>query len=388
MKNMSEKQKQALALYNEHGSFRKVAEILGVTRQGATDLVKRASGKVSMLGEVSAVVKPNQFEETPYVFQGMPVTGMTTLVKTQDDEGKQVLNWIKTKASHQGKAEALQALVDGFTASFEPLPPPSEPSSWSFTGKTSMICIGDAHIGMYAHARESGENWDVSIAERVHKKAISDAIKLAAVESEKIIIYSAGDLYHYDNVKQETTRSGHRLDADGRSHKMIEAVSRIVRGSVDMARSLNMRVVLVLVPGNHDDIMTRALNDFMRHLYLNDDKVEVLDCVPSIMHYVDGNVLHCFSHGHEIKPGQMPKVCASQFPRLWGNATYRYGHQGHVHHASFVDSDGMLVRTYPTLAPRDAYAAGHGYCARRELTLSIYNKDVGLIKEFKFHPEE
>lgn len=70
-------------------------------------------------------------------------------------------------------------------------------------------------------------------------------------------------------------------------------------------------------------------------------------------------------------------------PEDWGATKHRYWYLGHVHHKSVKELAGVLCETFRTLAAKDAYSAGHGYRAGRDMVAIIHHKDHGEIERHR-----
>jgi hypothetical protein len=151
--------------------------------------------------------------------------GHSTLEKVHPDGSREpVLQWTKTRLDEQKWLEAIQEAVASFVEGVPEVVVPAGPAN-ADSDIIPWIQIGDAHLGMLAHAAETGENFDLKIAERELCGAIGILIdELPACE--RMVINDLGDFTHYENIQGETEASGHKLDYDGRFPKMIKVYSR------------------------------------------------------------------------------------------------------------------------------------------------------------------
>ena len=89
-----------------------------------------------------------------------------------------------------------------------------------------------------------------------------------------------------------------------------------------------------------------------------------------------GNVLLGSTHGDKVKGPDLLPVMATDVARDWGDTTHRYWYVGHVHHQDIKEYRGGVVEYFRTLAARDAWHAGQGYRAGRDMRLIVHHKQA------------
>lgn len=113
------------------------------------------------------------------------------------------------------------------------------------------ISIFDHHFGKYAHESETGENYDLDIAEQRYKLGIREILERVDLNKiEKILFCTGGDLMHFDNINGTTT-AGTMMDKDGKFHFVFSTVKKILIESIDFLSKI-APVDVVIVNGNHD----------------------------------------------------------------------------------------------------------------------------------------
>lgn len=309
--------------------------------------------------------------------------GFSTLVKFEkDDPYGRVIQWVKTNKS---MAEQLDAAAIALHAMSERLTP-REPVK--FTGSIAynlkefcVVPLGDPHIGLMTWAKEVGEDWDVKIAERVYERVFYRMFHRLP-DTQEVILVNTGDFFHADNIHGESSRSGHKFDLDGRHGKWLEAGVKIMELFIEFALAKFQKVTLVNVPGNHDDILGMAIGIFADRLYSNDDRVTVLRGENPFQYIERGEVLLGFAHGHTCKMPSLPGKMADDQYKAWGRTTYRHWITGHVHHRSwqqYKEHPGCSVESVGIIPPKDAYAHGGAYGARRGLQGIVYDATIGEV---------
>jgi hypothetical protein len=153
---------------------------------------------------------------------GIPAASSTLY----DADGAIKLQWIKTKEGHSPEVWAEQ-IKDVFTDAtpIKPVPRVKGPSSNKLL---TVYPIGDHHVGMYSWAEETGNDYDLKIAENLLVTAMQYLVAQAPVCDEALIV-NLGDFFHVDNLKNQTARSGNVLDVDTRYAAMIRAGVRMLR---------------------------------------------------------------------------------------------------------------------------------------------------------------
>lgn len=363
---VSEQEKLYLSATIEHGSMRSAAKAVGVndgTIRQAVDRVRYRAAKMGYAPEAD-MTKPTV---GPYV-----VKGTSTLY---DDEGNPRLQWVKTSLDKEAQLEIMKQAVEAICADVKPtkaIPPPPDVNDQLI----SIYPWGDPHVGMYAWADEVGENFDLSIAEQDMCNAVDYLVERSPASRRGVLI-NLGDFFHYTNMMGTTERSGHILDRDSRTAKMIDVGVRIIRRCIERMREKHEIVELVNAPGNHDEVFAHFLNVMFRALYENEPRVVIHDA-PTTRHYlIHGKCLIGVVHGHQTKDRDLAGIMATERPGEWGQTKHRVFFRGHHHHDNRVEYNGCIVEQMRTLAPGDAYAVGGGYLSGRDMKCIVMHSEFG-----------
>jgi hypothetical protein len=287
--------------------------------------------------------------------------------------------WVKSRQDEQDKYAALLAAFERASEKFdglaEPTPPPAVPLSADLL---NVIPMGDPHLGMYAWAAEAGEDFDLEIAERELVAAVDRLVSLAPFAEECLLI-NLGDFFHADNSSNMTARSGNALDVDTRWAKVLSVGVGAMERCIERALDRHDRVRVICEIGNHDDHTAILLATCLQRTYRREPRVTI-DTSPAKFHFVRfGKCLIGTTHGDSVKPDKLPGVMAVDRARDWGETEHRHWYTGHVHHESVKEYPGVVVETFRTLAPRDAWHARSGYRSGRDMRLDVWHKQYGLI---------
>jgi hypothetical protein len=241
---------------------------------------------------------------------GQVVKGTTTLY---DSEGGQVLQWVK-RDSEPTLADVAGAMSTAFDG-VKPLAKPAKAPQAARGDLLTLSPIGDLHLGMYAWGKESGDNWDLKIAEDIIGRAV-DEVVMASPQSGTGIVLFGGDYFHADNKNNQTSRSHNVLDVDGRYDKVIHAGTRLAARIVDRHLLQHERVIVRVLKGNHDEHSSVALAYYLLGHYRNEPRV-FIDVDPSLFFYHRfGDVLIGATHGHETKIEKLPQVMSVRRARI------------------------------------------------------------------------
>lgn len=308
------------------------------------------------------------------VAPGFQVKGTSTLY---GDDGSVKSQWVKTTQDSERVREALEAAVHAMAEDLPKVTPRKAKGCW----RTDLMVgypIGDPHIGMSSWRAETGEDWDLQIARRVHCEAMA-ALVDAAPATETALVVNLGDMLHYDSMEAKTPRSGHMLDADGRYAKVIDVAVAMMRQCIESALSKHKFVHVVNVVGNHDETGALWLARLIATVYEREPRVTV-DVNPSVFNYHRfGKVLIGMHHGHTCKPERLPGVMAADRAKEWGDCLHRYWWQGHIHHESKKEFPGCSVESFNTLAAKDAYANNGGWRSARTMQAVVFHREHGEV---------
>jgi len=351
-----------------HGSIRKAAKALGVAKNSIDTAMKRLRAR-------AALRSPQEHDYTKTVPQGFAIKGVSQYINA---EGKVSGQWVKTSQDPEHFTEMLKTAVSDFIEGMEPIKVSAAPIDFQ-SDVIPWIQIGDAHIGMLAHAAETTENFDLKIAERELCGAISILID-EMPNCERIVINDLGDATHYDNLSATTAASNHALDADGRHPKMLRVYSRVMRFIVDKVLEKAKFVDVIVNQGNHSRINDFWMAELLRVAYGPSGRVNVLDNDSVFIPYRMGNTLVMVHHSDKCPPARLVGVMTTDFRKDFGETEHHYIDVGHVHH-HFVSKEhpSVFIESWNHLAPNDKWAHEAGFRSRKSISVVLRSKTYGDI---------
>lgn len=252
-----------------------------------------------------------------------------------------------------------------------------------------VAALNDVHFGKLAWARETGEDYDLRIAERLFRDALEDILARShGYDIEKIVLPVGNDFFHVDGITNQTT-AGTPQDVDGRYHKMIEVGEMALVWAVDLCRHV-APVEVLHVPGNHDRIASWHACRTLAATFHRCDDVKV-DTEPKTRKYnLYGPTLLGFTHGCDERPSSLPSIMANEVPDLWAASQYREWIGGHWHQSKqtqfnpVATHDGVRYRSTLSMSGRDSWHYRKGYVGgKRAAEAFLYCGKTGDVHSFE-----
>lgn len=351
------------------GSLQGAADLIGletrVLRAHLYELRRKAASRGYAPGNDMTKATPD----------GYHVKGVSTYY---DAEGKVKGQWVKTKADEEhhitALLDAMSHLADQWQGAFAPVDAPLHVED-------DLMCVypmGDPHIGMYAWAEETGQSFDMRIAEQNLCAAV-DQLVAGAPQAKRALLLNLGDYFHGDNSMNRTMRSGHALDIDTRWPKVLRVGLRAFRRNIDRALEKHEVVDVWCMTGNHDDHSAIMLALALEQAYEREPRVRINTSPAKFQFTTHGRVMIASTHTDTCKMADLAPIMAADRPVEWGATEHRYGYTGHVHHKSVIEVPGAVIESFRTLAPKDAYHAASKYRSGQDMTMIVLHKLHGEV---------
>lgn len=355
----------------KHGSNNKAAKALGVGRRSVDISLKRLVARVARQGH-----SPDH-DMTHTTPDGFHIKGVST---NYGADGQIKQQWVKTNIDRERQNELIQEAIHELSRDLPKLKPVKTLKSKAYSKDIMAVYpLGDPHIGMLSWGEETGQDWDLDLAEKAFGGVFDRLIKTSP-QCEQCTIVNLGDYFHYDNMDGVTSRSGHSLDVDSRFGRMVKVGVRIMRRMITAALEHHKAVHVINATGNHDDTSSIFLNIALANIYENEPRVTIDDKSTPIHYMQFGKSAFGVHHGHSIKMQALPAVMAADEPKMWGDTEYRYFYTGHIHHDSMKEYPGCKVESFRTLAAKDAYAAWGGYRSLQDSKCIVLHREYGEVE--------
>lgn len=249
------------------------------------------------------------------------------------------------------------------------------------------VDLFDVHIGKLAWRAETGQDYDLRIAQDVFRNAMEDLIARASgFPPERILIPVGNDFFQVDNLQSATTK-GTRVDSDGRYAKIIElGTASLIEGIVKLLAIAPVEVLWI--PGNHDRLssyhLCREIKAWFRHADVT------VDVGPSPRKYFEhGMNLVGFTHGDREKERSLAAIMMTEAADRIRKGQHREFHVGHTHRSKVSETmpvneeDGFTVRRLASLSATDAWHHENGYVgSRRAAEVFVWSKEPGITGHF------
>lgn len=369
-------QRVHLEAIKKYGNATQAAKHTGRAKAGVQAALAAVRKKAARKADVAS-----QFGD------GLPesyIRGKITIQRNA--HGEIVQSWERARP----EIENLEEIIDRMEARlqdfprFKPLPAPVGPLPEALT---NQISIFDLHVGECVAAENPNEAWSIEHAKRYAIEGTANLIR-RLTPAKRLLLVFGGDILHYDGPLPVTPTSRHVLHSDGDAEAMADAGLEIAEACINLALRTHEEVHLVWAEGNHDMFGSMWMRKMFQRLYENEPRLTI--CQPkdrtAFFGLLFGKNLIGIHHGHGVKPDQMPGAFANMFRKLWGEASFAYGHSGHQHHEYSKDKDGMKVLQHPALPPSDGYAKSKALQSERGMLGHTYHDDAGMVDQLTFRP--
>jgi hypothetical protein len=366
------RQLEILDAVERHGSNRKAAKALGVNprtlEKSIAALKRHASRQGYAPGHWENGVAPGYAMGKVTVQRGPAGTVERTWERQSPDAS--IAETLFT--------EAVEVLSDAVRGKAPLTKPPAKIAE----DLACVIPVGDCHFGLYTWAQECGEDFDTDIARKLSTAAV-DRLVASAPSCSVGVLLLLGDVMHANDQSNQTPGHKHQLDVDTRFVRVIGITIETWRHAILRMLERFGRVVVKLLPGNHDPQAVWALAYALAAYFENEPRVDV-DLGPSKFWYFQfGKVLIGSTHGDTVKPERLPGIMAADKPMEWGVASFRYWYTGHIHSKNAIEFPGVQWESFRTLAAQDAYAASHGYRSGRDMVAIIHHREFGEVERHR-----
>lgn len=287
--------------------------------------------------------------------------------------------------------EAVTALVDGVlrTAHHEPVTRLRLVQDAPAIPLMQQIVIADPHLSKLCWSGTTGgEAYDLGIARQLVYGGVKYLVQQQPHVTQRVIAF-LGDYFHYDTLSGMTT-AGTLQDRDSRLPKMLEVGAELAVESIAFAAAYG-EVHVVLVPGNHDAVLTIALQRILQAEFRHTPHVTIDGGYTKRKTHAFGKNLFLYDHGDRRKT-ELPHTLAVEHPTLWGASTHREIHTGHLHTegAKFMATStlhGCTIYTHPSMSSPDQWHADEQYVGSpRGMKAYTYLESGGQIASHMVHP--
>jgi hypothetical protein len=253
------------------------------------------------------------------------------------------------------------------------------------------IDLPDIHFGRLSWDDETGENYDIAIAEQMISSVIEKLIiRSNGFDIERILLPIGNDFYNVDNDSGTTTK-GTPQQEDGRWQRSFRRGRELCVKIIDACSSIAPVDVLV-IPGNHDSQRSFYLGDALSCWYHGSNNVSINNDPITRKYYRFGQGLIGFTHGSNIELSKLPLIMAMEQPEMWSQTKHREWHTGHKHFKKDTvyaanEGFGVMVRILRSLAVSDAWTFNGGLVGtKRSAESFLWETNEGIVAQFTATP--
>ena len=371
-------QRETIEAVIAEGNHTKAAKVLGIHRSNVdrrVNAITRQAEHQGLLGRHKAqgTVPAGFYAETSVKRRMNPETGQMDVIE----------DWTKSRLAKGLQEKAFVDFITGLSTYIKPAKPVPVTKQTYTEDLVNAIVIGDAHIGMLAHAIETHDE-DVDLASATADlRAGIDYLVACAPASEQGWFINVGDFTHADN-NNNTTTGGTKQDVAGRQFEVMTAAGQLMRYSIDKMLTKFKTVTVINARGNHDNDTAFALNMYIGAVYENEPRVIVQGNRAKFNYLEFGKNLIGINHGDGINTSRLVGTMTKMQAEAWGRTTFRRWWIGHIHHKTKQETDfGCTVESFNTLAALEAWHAGCGYGAERRITMITLHKEFGEVSRME-----
>lgn len=252
------------------------------------------------------------------------------------------------------------------------------------------INIPDAHFGKMSWKEESGEDYDLKIAEKRYTDSVENLLSLVDTNKlERIILPIGNDMLNIDSRRNETFAGTHQ-DSDSRFFKIVQKVKEVLIKTIN-SLSLIAPVDVVVISGNHDPESMFMIGEILDAYYHSNPNVSIDNSPKQRKYYQYGRNGFQYTHGNEEPHTSLGLIFATEQKELWADTEFRFAKLGHFHknkktnYVSVDEHQGFQVQILPSISGTDAWHNSKGYMSKKQAKGFLYHKEEGQIAEFTYN---
>lgn len=227
-------------------------------------------------------------------------------------------------------------------------------------GYLLVIDPADIHFGKLCSAFETGDEYNIEIAERRVIEGVEGILsKIQGFKIEKILFISGNDKLHVDTPKNTTTSGTHQD-----THLMWYDAYKI---AVRVERAIIERLVTIAPvhyqydPSNHDYMTGFFMAQTMEAWFSNCKQVTFDITMAHRKYFTFGKNLIASTHGDGAKEQDLALLMAHEAPKGWSECKHKYVYTHHIHHKKSKDYMSVCVESLRSASGTDSWHHRNGY---------------------------
>lgn len=274
----------------------------------------------------------------------------------------------------------VKIINEEFLRELENFTPPIFKNEKTFSVNSSkedlIVCLFDVHFGRVSWEEETGEKYDLEIAE---KRVIDNINKYKEkYKGRKFnkIIFVVGQDYFNSAANGYTSSNKHKQD----NANVFRAIFK--KGLNTLIKAITMLsemapVEVALVEGNHGRDEEYMLMQVIEAYFRNSKNIRVNSSSTPRKYFKLGNTTVGFSHGSEEK-NRLYGLMQLEVPGYWATTENHLWLTGHLHSLKVESKNGVDVWSIPALTGNDSWTEKKGYKSKKCSMGFIFNEEEGL----------
>lgn len=231
-------------------------------------------------------------------------------------------------------------------------------------GFAVVIFVSDLHLGRRVY-RARNQPSTIDDVRQIFLKSFFELVERIEnswfPEPQKYILGIGGDFFQVDTY-DETTTYGTNVLTNASTKEIIRAGTDCLWHITENLRQ-RAPVETMIVEGNHDRVLSYAVQDQLSKLYAGVGSIEIDESAHSRKYTTFGKNLIGMCHGFDEPTSKLPRIMSNEAASLWGDDQNRVFFFGHDHNKMIDDSDpsGVVLVRAPALAQTDQHEAKKGF---------------------------
>lgn len=227
-------------------------------------------------------------------------------------------------------------------------------------GHLLVIDPADIHLGKLCSAFETGEEYNIEIAEQRIIEGVEGILnKTQGFKISQILFISGNDKLHVDTPKSTTT-SGTFQDTHLMWYDAYRAAVRIERKVIERLLTI-APVHYQYDPSNHDYMNGFFMAQTIEAWFSACEGVTFDVSMAHRKYFKFGSNLIASTHGDGAKEQDLPLLMAHEAGKNWSDCKNRYVYTHHIHHKKSKDYMSVCVESLRSASGTDSWHHRNGY---------------------------
>lgn len=311
-----------------------------------------------------------------------------------DELWKTGLRQIKVKLKRRAPKviqDGISCLLSGWKPWGKIAKPPKPRSDRHLLG----VYLSDSHFGKRCWMPESGDNYDLQIADETYRAGFDDLLAKSmrfAPNVSEIWLPIGNDFFHVNDWQSRTVNETRVESTDDRFPKVFKVGAECILNSVrELAKIAPVKVIWV--PGNHDFHTSWHLGVVLEYAFRDTKHVSVDMSLRARKYHRYGCTLVGMCHGEKVKENKLPTLMSSEARHLIdAGVLFREWHLGHLHlsrETEFRTEDSLpntIIRRLPSLCGTDGWHDQNGFVDTYKMAESwLWSEAEGPQAKFITH---